>query len=143
MEERVIQLSISPKTIPTPVKTPEHNLEEEKPYSQGNQRVQIPCDKMVSKKSHPRPIKLYNFTNKSTTFCYREPLIAFYNGLETINDPGAKYGNLEIRRLLNILNKLVSRLSAFLSSSSHNSVTFCSILKNKVSKSNLRLPLPN
>ena len=37
------------------------------------------------------------------------------------------------------MGPLVSRLGAFLSSSSHNSVNFCSIFKNKASKSKLKL----
>ena len=37
------------------------------------------------------------------------------------------------------MGPLVSRLSVFLSSSSHNSVNFRSILKNKLSKSKLKI----
>ena len=39
------------------------------------------------------------------------------------------------------MGPLVSRLGAFLSSSSQNSVNFCSIFKNKVSKSKLKILL--
>ena len=41
------------------------------------------------------------------------------------------------------MGSLVSGLGAFLSSSSYNTVTFCSISKNKVSKPKLKIPLSN